>query len=155
LPLLKEYPEFDETPGQFPGNTNIYCRNWCPQSPEVNKVVFALVDEVVNAFETDAFHAAPDKGLDETCQRGEILSMKTGRALVLIAMLAVQAICVLGASYSSWPNPIGEAVYRPHLLRDMLPIAVIVCGLSVTWLLLRIRRKAKKLAPEQAESHRD
>jgi len=95
----------------------------------------------------------PDKGLDETCQRGEIVGMRTGRALVLLAMLAVPTICVFGASYASWPNPIGEAVYRPHLLREMLPIAVIACGLSLAWLLHRVRRKAKKLAPEQAEAH--
>jgi hypothetical protein len=61
LSLLVKYPEFDETPGQFPNNTNIYCRSWCPQNPEVNKVVFALVDELVNAFETDAFHAGMDE----------------------------------------------------------------------------------------------
>ncbi len=61
LSLLEKHPEFDETPGQFPNNTNIYCRSWCPQYPEVNKVVFALVDEVVNAFETDAFHAGMDE----------------------------------------------------------------------------------------------
>jgi len=40
---------------------NIYCRSWCPQNPEVNKVVFALVDELVNAFEATAFHAGMDE----------------------------------------------------------------------------------------------
>ena len=38
----------------------------------------------------------PDKGLDETCQRGEIIGMRTGRAFLLMAMLAVQPICVFG-----------------------------------------------------------
>jgi len=61
LALLKNYPEFDETPGQFPNNTNIYCRSWCPQHPDVNKVVFALVDELLNAFEADAFHVGMDE----------------------------------------------------------------------------------------------
>ena len=61
LPLLIKYPEFDETPGQFPGNTNIYCRSWCPQHPGVNKVVFALMDELVDAFEADAFHVGMDE----------------------------------------------------------------------------------------------
>jgi len=50
--------------------------------------------------------------------------MRTGRALALIAVLAVQATCVLGASYASYPNPVGEEVYRPRLLREMLPLAV-------------------------------
>jgi hypothetical protein len=61
LSLLQKHPEFDETPGQFPNNTNIYCRSWCPQNPEVNKVVFALVDELVNAFEAKAFHVGMDE----------------------------------------------------------------------------------------------
>ena len=29
--LLTKYPELDETPGQYPGNTNIYCRSWWPR----------------------------------------------------------------------------------------------------------------------------
>ncbi len=68
-------------------------------------------------------------------------------------MLAVQATCVFPASYASYPNPVGEKVYRPHLLVEMLPIAVIVCALLVGWLLHAAQRQAKKLAPDQAESH--
>jgi methylphosphotriester-DNA--protein-cysteine methyltransferase len=60
-PLLTKYPQFDETPGQFPNNTNIYCRSWCPQNPDVNKVVFALIDELIEAFEADAFHVGMDE----------------------------------------------------------------------------------------------
>lgn len=61
LALLAKYPHFDETPGQYPNNTNIYCRSWCPQNPEVNRVVFSLVDELVAAFEADAFHVGMDE----------------------------------------------------------------------------------------------
>jgi hypothetical protein len=60
-PLLVKYPQFDETPGQFPENKGIYCRSWCPQNPEVNKVVFALIDELMDAFEADAFHVGMDE----------------------------------------------------------------------------------------------
>jgi len=59
--LLKAHPEFDETPGQFPDNQGIYCRSWCPQNPEVNGVVFALIDELCDAFEADAFHVGMDE----------------------------------------------------------------------------------------------
>jgi hypothetical protein len=59
--LLAQHPDFDETPGQFPGNKGIYCRSWCPQNPEVNRVVFALVDELIDAFEADAFHVGMDE----------------------------------------------------------------------------------------------
>jgi hypothetical protein len=61
LPLLVKYPQFDETPGQFPDNQGIYCRSWCPQNPEVNAVVFALIDELVDAFNADAFHVGMDE----------------------------------------------------------------------------------------------
>jgi hypothetical protein len=70
-------------------------------------------------------------------------------------MLAVLPICVLGASYASYPNPVGEKVYRPHLLREMLPMAVFACALLVGWLLHAVQRKAKKLAPGHAEPHHD
>ena len=61
FPLLVQYPQFDETPGQFPENEGIYCRSWCPRHPELNPVVFALIGELLDAFQADAFHV----GLDE------------------------------------------------------------------------------------------
>jgi hypothetical protein len=61
VPLLTRHPEFDETPGQFPNNEGIYCRSWCPQHPEVNRVVFALIDELLEAFQADGFHAGMDE----------------------------------------------------------------------------------------------
>jgi hypothetical protein len=61
FPLLLRHPEFDETPGQFPDNKGIYCRSWCPRHPGVNRVVFALLDDLLRAFEADAMHV----GLDE------------------------------------------------------------------------------------------
>ncbi|MCU0523013.1 MAG: family 20 glycosylhydrolase [Anaerolineae bacterium] len=61
FPLLQAYPEFDETPGQFPDNEGIYCRSWCPQHPDVNPIIFELFDELLDAFGADALHV----GLDE------------------------------------------------------------------------------------------
>jgi Glycosyl hydrolase family 20, catalytic domain len=61
LPLLAKHPEFDETPGKFPDNKDIYCRSWCPQNPELNKVVFDLIDELIDAFQADAFHVGMDE----------------------------------------------------------------------------------------------
>jgi hypothetical protein len=60
-PLLVQYPKFDETPGQFPGNEGIYCRSWCPQHPKVNPIVFRLFDELIDAFEADALHVGMDE----------------------------------------------------------------------------------------------
>ncbi|HZV34632.1 MAG TPA: family 20 glycosylhydrolase [Verrucomicrobiae bacterium] len=61
LPLLVKYPQFDETPGKFPHNKGIYCRSWCPLNPDVKKVMFACVDELIDAFDADAFHVGMDE----------------------------------------------------------------------------------------------
>jgi len=60
-PLLTVYPELDETPGRYPGNKGIYARSWCPSNPRVNKIVFALYDELLDAFEADALHVGMDE----------------------------------------------------------------------------------------------
>jgi hypothetical protein len=60
-PLLTAHPEFDETPEIPKHNPGIYCRSWCPLHPDVNKVVFALIDELADAFEADAFHVGMDE----------------------------------------------------------------------------------------------
>lgn len=66
--LLEVYPEFDETPDidlpdkyEWPNEDGLYCKSYCPRHPDVHNVVFDLVDEIIEVFETDAFHA----GLDE------------------------------------------------------------------------------------------
>jgi len=70
-------------------------------------------------------------------------------------MLALQPICVLGASYASRPDPVGEKAYRPQLLHDLLPIAVIAGALLLGWLLHAAQRKAKKLATDSPGSHQN
>jgi len=66
-PLLTKYPQFDETPGLYPENKGIYCRSWCLLHPEVNPIVFRLMDELIAAFQADALHV----GLDEVFLIGE------------------------------------------------------------------------------------
>lgn len=73
--LLLVYPEFDETPlvkmpekYVWPNADGLYCKSYCPLHPDVHKVVFALVDELCNVFEADAFHA----GMDEVFYIGEV-----------------------------------------------------------------------------------
>ena len=72
--LLREYPQFDENPSvktenysPWPNPERLYCKSYCPLHPEVHDVVFALVDELCDAFEADAFHA----GMDEVFYLGE------------------------------------------------------------------------------------
>jgi hypothetical protein len=72
--LLRVYPEFDETPWvKIPKEWDehaadgLYCKSYCPLHPKVHEVVFALIDELCDVFETDAFHA----GMDEVFYLGE------------------------------------------------------------------------------------
>jgi len=77
--LLEKYPEFDETPHvempeeyEWPNEDDLYCKSYCPLHPEVHEVVFALVDEIVEVFEADAFHAGMDEVFylaDDKCPR--------------------------------------------------------------------------------------
>ncbi|HVP91303.1 MAG TPA: family 20 glycosylhydrolase [Terriglobales bacterium] len=67
-PLLAKYPQFDESPGKYPGNkgkepmgNDFYCRSWCPLHPDLAPVIFALYDEVIDAFEADALHVGMDE----------------------------------------------------------------------------------------------
>jgi N-acetyl-beta-hexosaminidase len=66
--LLREYPQFDETPHvkienytPWPNADGLYCKSYCPLHPEVHDVVFPLVDEITEAFEAEAFHAGMDE----------------------------------------------------------------------------------------------
>lgn len=71
FPLLTRYPEFDLTPGAFPGNKgtykgadwegDFYCREWDPLNPAVNRIVFRLMDEIIAAFRADALHVGMDE----------------------------------------------------------------------------------------------
>jgi Glycosyl hydrolase family 20, catalytic domain len=60
-PLLTKYPELDLTPGAFPNNQGIYCREWDPMNPKTNQIVFALIDELIDSFDANAFHVGMDE----------------------------------------------------------------------------------------------
>ncbi|MFA6239769.1 MAG: family 20 glycosylhydrolase [Candidatus Hydrogenedentales bacterium] len=61
LPLLKKNPQFDENPDIPLGDPGVYCRSWCPLHPELNPIVFSLMDELIDAFQCDAFHVGMDE----------------------------------------------------------------------------------------------
>jgi hypothetical protein len=72
--LLRQYPEFDETPWvKMPKEYNpakadgLYCKSYCPLHPKVHDVIFPVIDELCDVFEADAFHA----GMDEVFYLGE------------------------------------------------------------------------------------
>lgn len=66
--LLKNHPQFDETPWikmpekyKWPNEDKLYCKSYCPLHPDVHKIVFDLVDEIMEACETKHFHAGMDE----------------------------------------------------------------------------------------------
>lgn len=68
LPLLKKYPQFDESPDygpshpwHDPGQFDFYTKSLCPLHPDLHKVIFPLMDELIDVCEADALHV----GLDE------------------------------------------------------------------------------------------
>ena len=74
--LMKVYPQFDETPWVkfpdkdkyvWPNSDNLYCKSYCPLVPGLHEVLFAVIDELCDVFETNAFHA----GMDEVFYLGE------------------------------------------------------------------------------------
>lgn len=72
-PLLAVYPELDNTPGAFPNNVGVYCREWDPTNPKVNEIVFPLIDEIADAFGVDGIHV----GMDEVFLLGSDKSPNT------------------------------------------------------------------------------
>jgi hypothetical protein len=77
--LLKVYPQFDETPDikmpekyVWPNSDNLYCKSYCPLYPDLHKIIFSVIDELCDAFESDAFHAGMDEVFfigDDKCPR--------------------------------------------------------------------------------------
>ncbi len=76
--LLRAYPDFDETPDL---DTVRYCRSLCPRHPQVQPVVCDLVDEMLDAFQADAFHV----GCDEVFEIGHCPRCKGTPNAVLFA----------------------------------------------------------------------
>ena len=71
--LLTVYPELDLTPGAFPNNDSIYCREWDVMNPMVNEIVFPMIDEITEAFNAKGVHL----GMDEVFLLGHPKSLST------------------------------------------------------------------------------
>jgi len=77
--LLKAYPQFDETPHVntedyegWPNEWGLYCKSYCPLHPEVHGIVFQLMNEIMDVFEAEYFHAGMDEVFyigDDKCPR--------------------------------------------------------------------------------------
>ena len=79
--LLEVHPELDETPWvkvpekyTWPNDDRLYCRSYCPLHPKIHEIIFPLIDELCDVFETDTFHA----GMDEVFYIGEAQCPRCG-----------------------------------------------------------------------------
>jgi hypothetical protein len=89
FPLLTVYPAFDLTPSAFPNNEGIYCREWDVLNPAVWRIVFELMDEIIDAFRADALHV----GMDEIFLLGSEFSPSTkGKDSAILFAKAVNEI---------------------------------------------------------------
>ena len=166
--LLRKYPQFDEAPhiktenyndytgsngNPLPYADGLYCKSYCPLHPDVHDVVFPLVDELMDVFEAEWFHAGLDEVFhigDERCPRcrgkdkaelfaGEVNKIrdhlaKSDRKLMIWGDRLIDgAITGLGQFNSSYNNT--------HRAIDMINKDVFICewrysqtGLSAVYL---------------------
>ncbi|NUQ64526.1 MAG: family 20 glycosylhydrolase [Pirellulales bacterium] len=138
--LLKKYPQFDETPGIPPDDEKIYCREWCPSHPDVNKIVFELIDELIEAFEADAFHVGMDEVFligDKNCPRckgkdvgglfakvvNELHDHLVGKNGVEMLMWSDRLLDSKTTGYGRWE----ASDTGSHLAIDRVPKDIILC----------------------------
>jgi hypothetical protein len=144
--LLREYPEFDETPHVhtanytgWPNADGLYCKSYCPLHPGVHKVVFELIDELTDAFETDLFHAGMDEVFyigDKNCPRckghdhaelfaGEVTTLQnhlqlTGKRLMIWGDRLIDGTTTGMGEWEASMN-------NTHRAIDMIPKDVFIC----------------------------
>ncbi|HEV2693168.1 MAG TPA: family 20 glycosylhydrolase, partial [Verrucomicrobiae bacterium] len=61
LALLAVHPEFTEPSPAHPDLKTDYLKNWCPNDPRIEPIIFDLIDEIAEAFDADAFHVGMDE----------------------------------------------------------------------------------------------
>ncbi len=138
--LLAKYPEFDETPHVPADNKGIYCREWCPSHPDVNKIVFDLLDELIDAFEADAMHVGMDEVFligDEKCPRcrgkdvgelfakvvNELHAHLVGKRKVEMLMWGDRLLDSAVMKYGTWE----ASKTGSHRAIDLIPRDIIIC----------------------------
>jgi hypothetical protein len=138
--LLEVYPELDLTPGAFPNNEGLYCREWDVTNPRVYEIVFALMDEIIEAFDAKAMHVGMDEvfllGSEESpSTKGQYpaalfaksindihdhLVRKRGVEMMIWGDRLINAEDINYGSWESSVNGTSDAV-------DMIPTDIIIC----------------------------
>lgn len=139
-PLLTQYPQFDETPGKYPNNKGIYCRSWCPLHPEINPIIFDLMDELIEVLQADAFHVGMDEVFliaEDSCPRcrgrskAEIFAKAVndyhkhivGKHKIEMLMWGDRLIDSNEINYDSWESSTNNTARAV----DLIPKDIIIC----------------------------
>ena len=145
--LLRVYPEFDETPNipmptewNYPNNPGgLIMKSYCPLHPDVHNVVFGLVDELIDVFEADCFHAGMDEVFfigHEDCPRcrgydkaqlfaDEVRTIRNHLNQKNCQMMIWGDRLIDGRSTGSWMWE--GSMNQTHRAIDMIPKDVFIC----------------------------
>ena len=149
--LLRAYPEFDETPHvkmdsarigetyKWPNSEGLYCKSYCPLHPDVHNVMFNLIDEIMDVFDAETFHAGMDEVFyiaDDRCPRcaghdkaelfaNEVIKIKThlekkGRKMMIWGDRLIDGKT---SGIGVWEASMNQT----HRAIDMIPKDVIIC----------------------------
>ena len=141
--LLENYPQFNETPDipldeeiEWPNEWGLYCLSYCPLHPDVHAVVFDVIDEIVEVFEADAFHAGMDEvfflGEDERCKGRDKSELFAGEVTAIRNHLALndKELWIWGDRLIDGKTTgigLWEASYNnTHRAIDMIPKDVVI-----------------------------
>ena len=140
MKLLTVYPELDLTPGAFPNNDSLYCREWDLMNPKVNEIVFPMIDEIIDAFNAEGIHLGMDevfllgsskspstKGMDPAFLYGKVVrefhdyfTKKQGKQLY---MWGDRLIDASKYGYGNWE----ASMNGTFLAIDSVPKDIIIC----------------------------
>lgn len=138
--LLTVYPELDLTPGAFPNNDSIYCREWDVMNPRVNEIVFPMIEEIIDAFNSDGIHLGMDevfllghkkspstKGMNPAFLYGKVVrefhAHFTAKKNKQLYIWGDRLIDAQKYGYGSWE----AAMNGTHKAIDSIPKDIIIC----------------------------
>jgi len=145
-PLLKAHPEFSETPLSVMTNDDFYCLSWCPRAPQVDKIIFQLLDEIAAGFEADALHVGMDEvyylGADDcprchgvepgklfTAQVNALHAHIVGEKNLQMLMWADRVIGPKFQGYSKFDNAHNDT----SAAMDLIPHDIVLCDWHYEW----------------------
>jgi len=137
--LLRSHPEFNEAPEMDATAKDFYCMSWCPSNPDVNALVFDLMDELLDAFDARALNV----GMDEVFILGECPRCKNTPNAVLFAKsvsdLHGHLVGRRGVEMQMWGDRFldAETIGRKHVWEgsgnqtwqaiDLVPRDIVMC----------------------------